>query len=53
MHLLSHTIRNDTHRLPSSLQFGSHLGAGIRLGARGETSIGLVIQHLSTAMLAL
>ena len=53
VHLLSHTIRNDSHRLPSSLQFGSHLGAGIRLGPRGETSIGLVIQHLSTAMLAL
>jgi lipid A 3-O-deacylase len=49
VHLLSHTIRNDTHRLPSSLQFGSHLGAGIRLGARGDTSIGLAIQHLSNA----
>jgi hypothetical protein len=46
-HLLSHTINNDTHRLPSSLQFGSHLGAGVRLGPR--TSVGVAVQHLSNA----
>jgi hypothetical protein len=39
-------INSPTHRLPSSFQFGSHLGAGIRLG---EGTIGIVLQHLSNA----
>jgi lipid A 3-O-deacylase PagL len=29
VYLLSHTINNDTTRLPSALQFGSHVGAGL------------------------
>jgi hypothetical protein len=46
VYLLSHTINNETHRLPSSLQFGSHLGAGLTFG---KTSVGLALQHLSNA----
>jgi lipid A 3-O-deacylase len=46
VYLLSHTINNESHRLPSSLQFGSHLGAGLSFG---KASIGLALQHLSNA----
>lgn len=46
-HLLSHTINNDTTRLPSAFQFGSHLGAGLRLGE--AAALGIAIQHLSNA----
>jgi hypothetical protein len=46
VHLLSHTINNETHRLPSSLQFGSHVGAGLSVGT---ASVGLALQHLSNA----
>lgn len=46
-YLLSHTINNDTHRLPSSLQFGSHVGVGLRLGRSG--TLGIALQHLSNA----
>jgi len=46
-HLLSHTINNPTTRLPSSFQFGSHLGAGVRLGE--AATLGIAIQHLSNA----
>lgn len=46
-HLLSHTVNNDTTRLPSSFQFGSHLGAGLHLG--GAATVGVAIQHLSNA----
>jgi hypothetical protein len=45
-YLLSKTINSPAHRLPSSFQFGSHLGAGIRLG---EGTIGIALQHLSNA----
>jgi hypothetical protein len=47
-YLLSSTIHNETHRLPSALQFGSHIGAGVRLGESG-VSAGLALQHLSNA----
>lgn len=46
-HLLSHTVNNDTTRLPSAFQFGSHLGAGLRLGE--AATLGVAIQHLSNA----
>ena len=46
-YLLSHTINNATHRLPSSFQFGSHAGVALRLG-RGS-SVGIAVQHLSNA----
>jgi lipid A 3-O-deacylase len=45
-YLLSKTINSPTHRLPSSFQFGSHLGVGVRLG---EGTIGIALQHLSNA----
>lgn len=45
-YLLSHTVNNETHRLPSALQFGSHLGAGLYFGT---ASVGLALQHLSNA----
>jgi lipid A 3-O-deacylase len=46
VYLLSHTINNENHRLPTSLQFGSHVGAGLSFG---KASIGLALQHLSNA----
>jgi len=45
-YLLSKTINSPEHRLPSSFQFGSHIGAGLRLGAG---TIGIALQHLSNA----
>src|SRR6266446_6093437 len=47
VYLLSHTIHNDTNRLPTSLVFGSHLGAGVQLDPR--LSVGLAVQHISNA----
>jgi hypothetical protein len=50
VYLLSHTINNDTTHLPTSLQFGSHVGAGLRIGAWGEAAtLGIALQHLSNA----
>jgi Lipid A 3-O-deacylase (PagL) len=46
LHFLSHTINNNTHRLPSSLQFGSHLGTGLSFD---KLTVGVVLQHLSNA----
>ena len=46
-YLLSHTINNDSNRLPTSLEFGSHLGGGVRLDPR--LSVGLAVQHISNA----
>lgn len=46
-YLLSHTINNETNRLPSSFQFGSHVGVGFRLGR--ASSLGIAVQHLSNA----
>ena len=47
VYLLSHTINNDTTHMSTSLEFGSHVGAGLRLGTRGETRVGIALQHLS------
>jgi hypothetical protein len=47
VYLLSHTIHNDTNRLPTSLEFGSHLGVGLRLGP--DVAVGLTVQHISNA----
>jgi hypothetical protein len=47
MYLLSKTINNPQHRLPSSFQFGSHLGTGLRLGK--NATLGIALQHLSNA----
>src|SRR5713101_2636601 len=46
-YLLSHTINNDSNRLPTSLEFGSHLGLGVQLDPR--LSVGLAVQHISNA----
>jgi len=48
-YLLSHTINNNTTHLATSFEFGSHAGAGLRLGTRGETRVGAAVQHLSNA----
>src|SRR6266513_4125546 len=47
VYLLSHTIHNQTNRLPTSLEFGSHLGIGLRLGP--DATVGLAVQHISNA----
>ena len=49
VHLLSETINNDTTHLPTSLEFGSHVGAGLRVGERREATVGIALQHLSNA----
>jgi lipid A 3-O-deacylase len=46
-YVLSRSINNSTTRLPSELQFGSHVGAGLRLGARA--TLGVAFQHISNA----
>jgi len=46
--LLSRTIHNDTTSLPSELQFGSHVGAGLRLG--GRRSIHLTINGIAAGL---
>lgn len=46
-YLLSKTIHSPRHRLPSAFEFGSHVGAGVRVGRLG--SLGIAIQHLSNA----
>ena len=45
-YLLSKTINNDENRLPSSWQFGSHIGVGMKFG---PGTIGVGLQHLSNA----
>jgi hypothetical protein len=47
LYLLSKTINNDDTRVPSSLEFGSHIGTGVRLGK--DFSVGVAVQHLSNA----
>jgi Lipid A 3-O-deacylase (PagL) len=47
LYLLSKTINNDENRLPSSFQFGSHIGTGLYLGKKA--TLGIALQHLSNA----
>jgi hypothetical protein len=49
VYLLSHTINNDVTHMSTSFEFGSHVGAGLRLGERRETRVGIALQHLSNA----
>jgi hypothetical protein len=49
LYLLSQTINNDKTHMSTSLEFGSHVGAGLRLGTQGETRVGIALQHLSNA----
>lgn len=46
-YLLSQTINNEDTRMPSSLEFGSHLGIGFRLAK--DHTLGIGVQHLSNA----
>ena len=46
-YLLSHTINNEDTSMPSSFEFGSHLGIGMRLAK--DHTLGIGIQHLSNA----
>jgi hypothetical protein len=46
-YLLSRSINNTTTHLPSELQFGSHVGAGLRLGL--HLTVGVAFQHISNA----
>lgn len=46
VYLLSRTINNEITSLPTSFQFGSHVGAGLILE---KSSIGVAFQHLSNA----
>ena len=46
VHFLSHTINNNTHHLPSALEFGSHLGTGLSFD---DLTVGVALQHLSNA----
>ncbi|HSA89207.1 MAG TPA: acyloxyacyl hydrolase [Burkholderiales bacterium] len=46
-YLLSKTINTDEYHLPSSFEFGSHIGVGMRVGENGR--IGVAFQHLSNA----
>jgi lipid A 3-O-deacylase len=47
VYFLTKTINNPNTRVPSSFEFGSHLGTGIDLGK--DFSIGVGVQHLSNA----
>ena len=44
-YILSRSINNPTTSLPSELQFGSHVGAGLLLS--GGLTIGVAFQHIS------
>ena len=46
-YLLSKTINNEDTRLPSSFEFGSHLGVGFAL--TNNQTLGVALQHLSNA----
>ena len=47
-HLLSHSSIGDT-RMSTAFQFGNHIGAGYRFGARASYDLGYRFQHLSNA----
>jgi hypothetical protein len=49
LHLLSHTINNDATHMSTSFEFGSHVGAGLRIGERRDIRVGITLQHLSNA----
>jgi len=47
LYMLSHTINNDVTHMSTSFELGSHVGAGLRIGERRETRVGIALQHLS------
>lgn len=48
-YLLSDTVANYRTSLPTSFQFGSHIGAGLAFGQQRQYEVGLALQHLSNA----
>jgi hypothetical protein len=49
LHLLSEQRITADKEFSTSWQFGDHLGAGLRFGARRQYDLGLRLQHLSNA----
>ena len=49
LHLLSRTSVSTQRNFGSSFQFGDHIGAGVRLGDKGQYDLGYRYQHLSNA----
>jgi lipid A 3-O-deacylase len=47
VYFLTKTINNADTRVPSSFEFGSHLGTGVNLAK--DFSLGVAVQHLSNA----
>ncbi len=47
LHLISPTFIYDTRKFGSAFQFGTHLGFGVRVGARHQVDVGYYFQHLS------
>ena len=45
-YLLSHTVNNESNRLPTAFQFGSHIAAALFIN---KASVGIAVQHLSNA----
>ena len=45
-YLLSHTVNNESNRLPTAFQFGSHIAAALFVN---KASLGIAVQHLSNA----
>lgn len=46
-HLISPTFINGDRKFSTALQFGDHLGAGVRFGDRQQFDLGYRFQHLS------
>ena len=51
LHLLSQQRITAAKEFSTSWQFGDHLGAGLRFGARRQYDLGLRLQHISNASL--
>ena len=49
LHLLSRQRITEQKEFSTSWQFGDHLGAGVRFGARRRYDLGLRLQHISNA----
>jgi lipid A 3-O-deacylase len=49
IHFLSATSVSTQRSFGSSFQFGDHIGAGLRLGDKGQFDVGYRYQHLSNA----
>lgn len=47
LHLISPTSINNRRRFSTALQFGNHVGAGVRFGEHQQFELGYRFQHLS------